>query len=145
MTTGIYKIRNASNGKCYVGSAINIEKRWGEHRCSLGLGNHHSLKLQRAWLKYGPSQFEFLIVEVVTDKALLLSREQAWLDEMQSATAIGYNVLPTAGSNLGMKFGPETRARISLAKRNPSNETRARLSAAHIGCKATDQARRNQS
>lgn len=145
MTVGIYKIRNIANGKCYVGSAINIEKRWGEHRCSLGLGNHHSIKLQRAWEKHGASSFEFLIAEVVVDSVLLLSREQAWLDESRSATVSGYNVQPTAGSNLGRKFGPETRAKISLAKRNPSDETRARLAAARIGCKATDQARRNQS
>ena len=32
MTTGIYKITNKINGKCYIGQSIKIEKRWSDHK-----------------------------------------------------------------------------------------------------------------
>ena len=43
---GIYKITNIKNGKIYVGSSKDIEKRWKEHLYKLKYGVHHSVKLQ---------------------------------------------------------------------------------------------------
>ena len=41
--SGIYKIVNLINGKVYIGSAVNFEKRWREHRRGLISKNHHSI------------------------------------------------------------------------------------------------------
>ena len=51
MTIGIYEIYNIKNHKRYIGSSINIERRWSEHLRSLNSNTHHSIKLQRAWNK----------------------------------------------------------------------------------------------
>ena len=65
---GIYRIRNRVTGDCYIGSALDVEKRWAEHRSKLRKGEYLTLKsdlkphFQRAWNKYGESQFEFICI-----------------------------------------------------------------------------------
>ena len=49
MTCGIYKIENKENGKVYIGSSKNIEKRWEAHEVGLKNKRHHNAKLQHAW------------------------------------------------------------------------------------------------
>ena len=91
--SGIYRIANSNTERCYVGSAVNISARWSLHKHQLANGIHHSTKLQRAWNKYGADTFVFEVLEVVTDKALLVSREQFWIDQLQ-AVDLRYNVKP---------------------------------------------------
>lgn len=60
------------------------------------------------------------------------------MDEYQSADPqYGYNVNPIAGSNRGMKWGEETRAKVSAAGRGKpkSPEHRAKIAAALRGRK----------
>lgn len=130
---GIYAIVNTVNGKRYVGSAMNIRLRWESHRRHLANGTHHCKHLQRAWLKHGPDVFKWEIVEEVPDKALLIVREQAWIDSI--LVTMRYNTSPTAGSVLGYVQPPEVRrkhAKSWLGKHH-SDETRAKLSAAKKG------------
>ena len=134
-SSGIYTITNTVNGKVYVGSAKNLSARRRMHRSHLLRGLHHSIKLQRAWNKYGPNAFVFAVIEEVKEPTNLIAREQEWLERTQACKS-GYNILPTAGSSLGHKFGPEFSAKMSaiLAARPPiSEETRQRLSAAQKG------------
>lgn len=145
MTTGIYGIKNLVNGKQYIGSSTNIEKRFWEHLSALRWNRHHSRKLQRAWSKYGREAFAFDTLEVVAGADDLLKREQFWIDLHLSATRAGYNISPCASNSCGIKRSAETRRRISASKRNPSAETRLRLSVSHLGYKPTPQARANQS
>tara|TARA_Y100000310_G_scaffold230046_1_gene232475 strand:- start:451 stop:654 length:204 start_codon:yes stop_codon:yes gene_type:complete len=39
--SGIYEIRNSVNDKIYIGSSIDIEQRWYDHKRKLRNGNHH--------------------------------------------------------------------------------------------------------
>ena len=50
-TIGIYKIINKVNGKYYVGSSLNINKRWSVHKSALSKNKHHNDHLQNAWNK----------------------------------------------------------------------------------------------
>ena len=77
--SGIYQIRNLVNGKVYVGSAVNLQHRRREHRSDLRNGTHHSIKLQRAYNKYGESSFAFEILEYVEDRNQLIEREQYYI------------------------------------------------------------------
>ena len=102
---GIYKIINRTNGKFYIGSSININKRWNKHIGDLNANRHHNLHLQRAWNKYGGDNFEFRLVEAVEDFNMLEDTEQRWMDNTKCYLPnIGYNLSadatrPSVGSN----------------------------------------------
>lgn len=107
--SGIYKIKNTINNNFYIGSALNIRKRWNIHISDLRRGKHHSEHLQNAFNKYGESAFEFSVIEICNKYELILM-EQKWIDELNPK----YNMCPKAGSPLGTKHGKETRAKIGL-------------------------------
>jgi group I intron endonuclease len=141
MNSGIYQIVNKINGKRYIGSSVNIERRLGWHKSRLNSGKHHSVYLQRAWNKYGEGSFEFEISEEVLDKAILLETEQRHLDSLNPE----YNMSPTAG---GGDQGKEARRKISLALsginngmygKTHSDEIRKRISESHKGRKFSDE------
>jgi group I intron endonuclease len=130
MASGIYKIVNTKNGKLYVGSAVNIIKRWGEHLCLLRHGIHHSPHFQYAYNKDAEESFKFEIIELVDNKEYLIPKEQIWLDHYQSyIDKLGYNIHHIAGSPLGMKHTDKTKEKISIANkgRKLSPEHKAKL------------------
>ena len=137
-TSGIYLIANTVTGKVYVGSAANVRTRWRKHRNHLAAGTHPNAHLQAAWSRYGEPAFAFSVLEVATS-AELIEAEQRHIDAWSAASPEhGYNILPNARSPLGRTYGPEFRARVSLAaqRRGPiSAETRERLSASRRGIK----------
>lgn len=76
----IYKIRNVTNQKFYVGSTTNKRERFRNHRKQLRGGRHHCPHLQAAWDKYGEECFVFEVVEEVATVADLFAAENRWLD-----------------------------------------------------------------
>jgi group I intron endonuclease len=135
--SGIYAIRHDASGKLYVGSAVNLKRRFKDHRVRLVRGDHHAQKLQRSWDKYGENAFSFILLEACEPADLLL-REQYWMDVTESASERGFNSCPTAGNILGIKRSAETRAKMSAwqvgRKMGPmSAEQRAKRSAANKG------------
>ncbi len=126
MTSGVYRIRNVVNDKCYLGSAGSrgIERRLKEHYRALIKGVHHSVKLQRAWDKYGESNFIFEILEECHADSCI-TREQFYLDTLLFANQndgrfdeLGYNVSRNAQNvMLGRHHSDATKARISASKR----------------------------
>lgn len=136
--SGIYRIVNAVNGRVYVGSAINLKSRKEDHWKTLRANRHSNMFLQRAWNKYGESQFSFVVIENVDDKSLLLEREQFYLDQLSFEKGDPnrcYNICRVAGSLLGTKRTAEHRAKISAATKGRviSPEHRAKQSAAMKG------------
>lgn len=113
MKSGVYLIKNITNGKCYVGSSIHLELRQKEHFAALASNRHINKHLQNAYNKYGRSSFEFEIVETIpiseNIKELLLEREQFWIDNLKP----DYNILLVAGSTLGFHHSEETKKKIS--------------------------------
>src|SRR4249919_819452 len=127
---GIYAIERLETGDLYVGSAVNLCRRWRSHLSRLRKGSHHCRHLQRAWSLYGEPAFKFYVLERVESKDCLVAREQAYLDLFDPE----YNSLKVAGSSLGFKHKPETIAKLVGNKnskgRIPTPEHRAALSAA---------------
>ena len=102
MNQGIYCIKCAHTNKTYVGSATNIKKRWWRHRKDLREKKHHNKYLQRAWNKYGEGAFSFDILEWVKSKYNLKTREQYWIDTLNSHhSANGFNECKEAYTTAG--------------------------------------------
>ena len=125
MKSGIYKITNVKNGKFYIGSAKDIDRRWWEHKNDLKKNKHINPKLQHAWDFYGETNFEFIILENVIE-CELFKREQFYLDMFKPYMRdIGYNITPTASGGDNFTHNPdkeETRqllSDINLGAKNP--------------------------
>jgi group I intron endonuclease len=107
--SGIYKIENLINGKCYIGSASNFSKRWRNHKCLLSNNKHHSIHLQRAWNKYGQQNFKFEIL-LCCEKEELIEKEQIHINMIEPE----YNICLIAGNSLGSKRSKETCKKLSF-------------------------------
>ena len=145
MQSGIYQIVNTVNGRIYVGSAIDLQRRWNEHRYRLRKGNHHSRYMQRSWAKHGEPAFEFRPLLICASKDLLMY-EQIILDGMKPH----YNIAPIAGSSLGRKTSEETKRKLALANLGikRSAETKERMAVARrarIEPIVSEETRRRQS
>jgi len=80
MITGIYKIQSITKpDRIYIGSSLNIQKRWREHKWNLLKNKHHSIKLQRHVNKYGIGDLIFSVIELCTAE-VLQNREQIHID-----------------------------------------------------------------
>lgn len=60
--SGIYAILNLITGVYYIGSAIDLYKRWHMHKSSLNGNYHDNSYLQAAWNKYSLNNFMFVQV-----------------------------------------------------------------------------------
>lgn len=144
--SGIYEIVNTENSKRYVGSSVDIRRRWAQHRARLNSGEHHCPPLQRAWDKYGAAAFDFRIVEQC-ERDRLIAVEQRILDQ----AAPEYNVARAAGYRtfLGLRHRQDTIAKMSEAHRGntrtkgkPRNRSAVEATAsAHRGMKRSDETR----
>lgn len=118
--SGVYGIQNKINNKLYVGSSVNIPKRKIAHYGDLRRHTHRNDKLQRAFNKYGESNFSFDIIEVVDEESKLIDSEQKWIDFFKPE----YNIIPYAD------------------RRTFSEEHKRNLSISHIGNKHTEESKR---
>ena len=123
---GIYEIKNALNNHRYIGSSIDIEKRWGEHLRELNGNYHYNVYLQNAWNKYGENKFEFNVLEECESvKNVILFIEQKYLDSNPE-----YNMCKIAGNTMGVVFTKERKRKIGQAnsKRVVKDSTRKKHS-----------------
>lgn len=88
---GIYCIEHVESGKRYIGSSMNISRRFTRHRYQLKYNKHHCVYLQRAVNKYGLSEFKFYVVEETNfqSKEQLQALEQKYLDSNANLYNIG--------------------------------------------------------
>lgn len=155
---GVYRIESQCKpNRVYIGSSVNIRKRWMEHLRDLRHGNHCNRKLQNHYNKYGESDFVFVVIELCLSE-FITEREQYYIDTLKP----NLNICPTAGNCLGRKFSEETKSKLREAgkgrrhspetikkmseihKRQPpmSNETRAKLSKIWKGRKHSEESKR---
>lgn len=140
--SGIYIITHLSSGLCYVGSAVNIQKRWDGHRHALRKGTHHSSRLQRAWKKHGPEAFQFDVL-LYCQPEDLIAWEQGCLDNI----ICKFNTDRVAGSRLGSKASLETRLKLSLSHlgKTLSDEQKRKIAEGNRGKTVTEEFRKKMS
>lgn len=97
----IYMLRNKVNDKKYIGQTLDVEKRIEGHYKDLSK-NKHNKYLQEDFNKYGIDNFEFIVLERITDKTitknelsiLLHHRENYYMDKFKTR-------IPVYGSEYG--------------------------------------------
>lgn len=143
-SSGIYRIVCITTGRIYVGSAVNLRRRWIEHRHRLRHNTHANTILQNAWHKYGESMFAFEVIELVLLPEMLTYREQYWFVTLNPFGKNGFNILPFAGSRLGTKASPETREKLRLTNRGRKypKEFGENITKRQLGRKFSDETRK---
>jgi len=112
MKSGIYSIRNKTDGTIYIGSSAHLVRRLNDHRYLLRRGIHSNIHLQRAWARDGEASFEFTVTAYVAGDQCLIA-EQKCLDAFRAIGAKLYNIATCAeASRTGSKWSDEFRARI---------------------------------
>jgi len=135
----IYCIHNLVTGQRYIGSTINLTKRFSEHHQALKANRHTNRYLQRAWNKYGSDAFDAFVLEDCSPENLI-ERENAWIAVYQSNhRSYGYNTRLDAQSSAGVKLSDETRRKMSESHigRKQSADHAAKQCAARRGVKRT--------
>lgn len=140
---GVYLITNITSGSRYVGSAVNLRRRWADHWRRLNRGIHDNTHLQNAFDCYGADAFNLRVLEYVErleDRTaflnLLKDREQHYIDTVGPE----YNISQTAAHPGHIPHTPERRARMSLLRKGVPLplEWRQNLSIAKQGRPLTD-------
>jgi group I intron endonuclease len=123
--SGIYVIRNTTNNKIYVGSAVNLQNRFWIHFSRLRANNHINKHLQASFNKNGENSFTFNLLEIVEDKDELINREQHYIDTLQPH----YNIAKQAGRPPLVEWTDEMRQKHSDMMRNRvlPKETKAKI------------------
>lgn len=131
--SGIYRFINKNSGKSYVGSALDLSKRFRVYYSLLSLEKYgKKSKIYSALLKYGYSQFSLEILEYCTPEKCI-EREQYYLDLLRPE----YNILLKAGSSLGFTHSEEALIKMSAVHKGKRvlAETRVKISTAMKGRK----------
>jgi group I intron endonuclease len=104
------KIRtNKVNGKSYIGSSVNLARRFSEYFSDRSL-EKKNMAIYKALLKYGYSNFSFEILKYCEPSECILY-EQDYMDLYNPS----YNISPTAGSRLGSQHSEAARQKMREA------------------------------
>lgn len=88
--TGIYKITNQVNNKCYIGQSVDISKRWKDHaKCGLGIDAPQGNKLYKDMQEIGIWNFSWELLETCP-REQLNEKEKYYINLYQSQD-FGYN------------------------------------------------------
>jgi group I intron endonuclease len=126
---GIYKWTHKESGKSYIGSSVNLSRRFREY-FNFNKISKGNMNINKALLKYGYSGFQLEILEYceISDTVL---REQYYINLLVPE----YNILNIAGSSLGYKHSEQTRLKISSGNKGNTHtvETKTLMSEVKAG------------
>jgi len=80
--SGIYIITNIYTKRFYIGSAVNLVKRYNNHKSDLRKNRHPNKKLQNGYNKYGEGCFEYKVLEYCPVNKLIIN-EQQYIDQLK--------------------------------------------------------------
>lgn len=114
---GIYGIVNKVNGKTYVGqTGERFLRRYWHHQWKLRDNSHDNNHLQKAWNKYGEENFDYIVLEVVTDASLLDELEIKYIAQYKKNDK-SYNMLLGGGGRRGFPISENAKKIIGEKNR----------------------------
>lgn len=89
----IYKITNQKNGMVYIGSSIEVERRWRQHKeASINEKDHHyNYPLMIAFREFGIANFTFEVIDTLPDHQAMIKAEHDWIVKENCVVPNGYN------------------------------------------------------
>ena len=89
----IYKITNQKNGMVYIGSSIEVERRWRQHKeASINeKDHHHNYPLMIAFREFGIANFTFEVIDTLPDHQAMIKAEHDWIVKENCVVPNGYN------------------------------------------------------
>lgn len=160
---GIYSFTNKLNGKKYIGSSDDLDRRWNDHFTLFIRGDHPNSYMQRSVDKHGIDIFEIEWMLKCPEEELLYW-EDHYIDLFDSMNS-GYNLISAdrrewsketkkklskmfSGEGnpfFGRRHTEETKKQISDKNkgRKMSEEQRLKMIKAVTGLKRSDEAKRN--
>ncbi len=89
----IYKITNQKNGMVYIGSSVNVERRWRQHKeASINEKDHHyNYPLMIAFREFGIANFTFEVVDTLPTWEAMIEAEHNWIIKEDCMVPNGYN------------------------------------------------------
>lgn len=89
----IYKITNQKNGMVYIGSSIEVERRWRQHKeASINEKDHHyNYPLMIAFREFGIANFTFEVIDTLPDYQAMIKAEHDWIIKENCVVPNGYN------------------------------------------------------
>lgn len=130
--SGIYRMTNLTSNKIYIGSSIDLGRRFTSYYNINRIERLKTSLISKALIKYGYSGFKLEILEYCAPEKCI-EREQYYFDILSPE----YNILKTAGSRLGFKNSEETL--MKFRERKHSEETKAKISLGQIGRKHSEE------
>lgn len=117
---GIYKWTNKITLESYIGSSINLKRRFKNYFSNNYLERKiNSGKIYKNIVRYGISNFRLEVLEYC-DNNSIISREQYYMNYFNPE----YNILKLAGSTLGFKHSTETKLKFKCRRTRRGNITR---------------------
>ncbi len=114
MKSGIYCIKNMITNKLYIGKACCVRTRINTHKWLLRHNKHVNIYLQRAWNKYGESNFSFDVIEYCEIENLPVKEDYWTVFYKSNDGEYGYNLMVPGRQNY--THSEETKQKISARK-----------------------------
>lgn len=113
----IYKITNKINNQIYIGSSVDVERRWRQHKeASINSADHHyDYPLMKAFRQFGIDNFTFEVIETTDTWQNMIIHEHDWIVKEDCVTPKGYNQTDKTDSPM---FDPLIAKKMSDTKRN---------------------------
>ena len=112
----IYKITNQKNGMVYIGSSIEVERRWRQHKeASINEKDHHyNYPLMVAFREFGIANFTFEVIDTLPTWKAMIEAEHNWIIKEDCVNPNGYNQTDKTDSPM---FDPAIAKKMSNTKR----------------------------
>lgn len=125
--SGIYKITNTINNKCYIGQSVDIDRRIKQHKKDLKANHRENSRLINSYNKYGIGAFKFETVLLCDKESLTLYEDLIINFYKSNDKRYGFNIRLASDSNLGIRrkskiFYPGQKyGRLTLLNSSTSN------------------------